>query len=353
MPIDKKIKFAYPVTDIFQADKQWTYGREPVLRKMPDGTLVCLIYSGGPREPSNENVALISRSSDDGRTWSKPEIMFKHLRRAVWPTELFTEGDKPFAFIHTFDTPSVYTELRALQTFTEDNGKTWSSPVSPRGVPPNFSVRQGKVLSDGTWLFPVYWLETLGEWGEPWGGKWFYRSGVIRSSDKGGTFALSGYLHTDANLWEPEFVELEPGHLLMFLRCCGAGVLWRSESFDYGATWTYAKPSAIPNGGTKFVMFKIDGEIVLVNNTDSVPWQRRHLELWVSGDACRSWGKKILLARLPDEIPNVNADEKFGELPFICYPHGFADHERKELCLALDAIDRFYFMRVPFADFMN
>ena len=43
------------------------YAREPVLRRMKDGSLVCLFLTGGPKEPDNDNVVKITRSEDEGK----------------------------------------------------------------------------------------------------------------------------------------------------------------------------------------------------------------------------------------------------------------------------------------------
>ena len=33
-----------------------TYAREPVIRRLPDGSLLCLFLTGGPTEPDNQNI---------------------------------------------------------------------------------------------------------------------------------------------------------------------------------------------------------------------------------------------------------------------------------------------------------
>ena len=361
MFVSNDIGFVYEPSAIFKRDAQWRFGREPVLRRMKDGSLVCLIYSGGDREPSPENVVLITRSGDDGHTWSKPEVLFNHKCRSVWGTEIFTECDRHFAIIHTFEFGGLYSELRAHISYTDDAGKSWTEPVSIKGTPPNYCVRQGRTLSNGSWLFPVYWLETYGEFDWKAEGvklvehsKWHFRTGVIRSFDKGQTFTLSGYLVTDLNssAWEPDVIELEDGHLLMLVRCDGSGVLWRSESFDYGASWSKLVRSDIPNPGTKVVMYKIDGQIVMLNNVaDRSGWDARtRLEAWSSNDNCKTWGKKTLIA----EVQPLKAGDK-GSLPpgkVICYPHAFPDFERRQLYTALDSVGEHHFMKIPFTDIL-
>ncbi len=364
------IGFAYKPSSIFKRGGQWLYGREPVLRRMKDGSLGCLVYSGGEREPSPENVVLYARSYDDGQTWSKPELLFKHMSRAVWGTEIFTEGERHFAIIQTFDFGAFYSELRAHISYTGDSGKTWSEPETLKGTPPNFCVRQGRVLSNGDWLFPVYWMEGYGEFdwklvdGRMQGkdGKafdfrktWLFRSGVIRSSNKGESFKLSGYLSPGAGLhaWEPDVIELEDGHLLMLVRCDGTDVLWRSESFDFGDTWSELAKTEIPNPGTKVVMYKIDGQIVMLNNvSEHGGWEnRRRLEAWTSDDNCKSWGKKTLIA----EVLPLHANAQTAAFPpgkVICYPHAFPDFEKRTLYAALDSVGEHHFIKIPFEDLL-
>ena len=41
------------------------FGREPVLAKMPDGSLICTALTGGPREPDNDNVVTVVRAGGE------------------------------------------------------------------------------------------------------------------------------------------------------------------------------------------------------------------------------------------------------------------------------------------------
>lgn len=68
--------FNYTANLILRAKPNFEYAREPLLRRMPNGDLVCVCLSGGKTEPANQNLVIISRSKDDGCTWSAPEIIF-------------------------------------------------------------------------------------------------------------------------------------------------------------------------------------------------------------------------------------------------------------------------------------
>ena len=56
-------------------DFKKSYGREPIIRKTKNGTLLCVCLSGGNWEPENANVVKIQKSYDDGKTWSDPILL--------------------------------------------------------------------------------------------------------------------------------------------------------------------------------------------------------------------------------------------------------------------------------------
>ena len=354
-------EFRYEPSIMFAADDTYLMAREPVLRRMPDGSLFSLIYTGGPCEPHPENLVAAVRSTDDGKSWSYPQELFKHPRRSCWGTELFTGGDQPFMIFQTFDTPSYYQELRAYVSTTSVNGLSWSEPQTLPGVPVNFSVRQGRVLSDGSWLFPVYWQEVRSSWRNilDWGkfnprSTWFFVSGVIRSTDRGRSWSLHGSCSTGATLsaWEPEVIEVAPGKLRMFIRCeSPEHCLWEAESSDYGVHWTEPVPGPVSNPGTKFTIYKVRDQWVMLNNLcgkDGAGATRNVLSLLTSPDG-RNWKEKFEIARVTRRTP----DSPFEPLPQMSYPHGFADDKEQALYLALDAIRKFFFVKIPYADILK
>ena len=71
-----------------------SYAREPVIRRLKNGTLVCSFLTGGTGEPQNANVVKLSFSRDDGETWSRPETAVQHSERGCWATEIFTETER-------------------------------------------------------------------------------------------------------------------------------------------------------------------------------------------------------------------------------------------------------------------
>ena len=315
-----------------------TYAREPILRRMPDGSLICLFLTGGPREPHNENATMISRSFDDGETWTEPEVLFSHSHRGVWCSEVFAECDPPFIAVHTYNAESWYREIQTFISYSFDGGERWQEPASfPCGLN-GVSLRQGIVMSNGEWLFPVYWQETRGgfDWPEDiLRTKPEFLCGVAISSDEGMSFQRHGALRSGEGvaLWEPNCVELEDGHIVMMMRA--QTHLYVSESFDYGRSWSEPRKSVIPNSNTKITLLKVRGHIVLLNNpVADASWEgRTHLEIWISDDLMRSWKKKV---------PIMPPEEKWF------YPHAFADERQRMLYVACENGKRHELIKISF-----
>ena len=89
---------------------EYGFAREPVIRRMPGGTLVCAFLTGGTAEPQNANVVMLSYSNDDGRTWTQPRTAVSHSERGCWATEIFTQTEHPFIAVHTYNTNSYKRE---------------------------------------------------------------------------------------------------------------------------------------------------------------------------------------------------------------------------------------------------
>lgn len=319
------------------------YAREPVIRRMKDGSLICLVLTGGPKEPANDNVVKIMRSEDDGKSWSEPEILFAHDERACWATEVFTECEKPFAIVQTYYAPSVYREIQTYISYCSDDGKSWSEPVSLPSNVQSCSVRQGITMSNGEILFPVYWQECRSgfDWTQPDNGnrEWMFTSGVIISSDNGKSFYGFGRIALPhAHMWEPNVIEVEDGHLIMYIRYSGHddGYLYISESYDWGRVWSEPVKTDIENAETKVSVVKINGTIVMINNfTSKTGWMNRtHLAIATSKDG-KSF-TKITYVEKPEEQ--------------WLYPHAYVDYAQKIMYLAYENGKTHYLKKYTFEE---
>lgn len=307
------------------------YGREPIIKKFKNGVMICLFLSGGKTEPEIANVVKISRSFDDGKTWTKPETLFSLKERGCWCPEIFSDEDVTFCCVNTYSGTwrrEYYRELQTYRSFTED-GINFTEPVSfPCGLN-GVSLRQGIKMSNGEWLFPMYWSEVTYDFeytvdsGKIYGEDRFpFRCGFAISSDKGNTFARYGYLKADRSLWEPACAEFEDGRIICLMRYNGAPILYMSESFDFGRTWSNPCATDIPNANTKIVMFKIGKQVYLVNNfcNETGMWNRKRLQI------------RKIYSDLRTEL--IYSPEPEDEVWF--YPHVIVDNDNKKLYLAYE-----------------
>ena len=122
-----------------------------------------------------------------------------------------------------------------------------------------------QVLSNGRWIFSN-WICTDsadGLSGDP--------TAFRISDDQGKTWKKvmmpesNGHVHANV-------VELEPGHLAAFMRNREAYRIHRSESFDWGETWTKPEPTPLPNNNSSISAVKLQsGRIAIAYNPTCTP----------------------------------------------------------------------------------
>ena len=126
----------------------------------------------------------------------------------------------------------------------------------------------------------------------------------------------------------------------MLMRAEGVGVKYRADSEDGGLTWSEPYATDIPDANSKITLLRHEDAVIMLHNpSEQAGWlNRTRVELWVSRDGCRTWPTKRVLAK------SLAKDQ------VICYPHGFVDARRGQICIGLDAVRAHYFMTVPLAE---
>ena len=319
------------------------FAREPFIRRLKDGRLVCFALTGGETEPDNRNVVSMTESIDNGSTWGEPKTLFSHPKRGCWATEIFTEGKEDVAFIHTYNEDSWYLELQTFFSVYDKHTHLWSEPIGVKGDVNGCSFRQGFLLSNGDYFFPIYWQQVKGAFTKTADKNYDSKNypfvcGAAISCDKGDTYHRFGYISSDVTLWEPNAIEIENGHLIMYCRS-DKPYLFISESFDYGRTWSKGYFSDIPNPNTKPTLVKVNGWILLINNfndnTDKDGWlNRKNLCIYKSRD-----GKNF------EKVVNIGKEEDI-----LFYPHAFADCEQRVLYLVCENAKEHYLKKYSFKE---
>lgn len=322
---------------------------DTTLREMPDGSWVLVMLAGDDFEPSPRNYIGITRSQDQGKTWSALEPVDtgfprEGLTSGQGPTELMVFQNRSTLFFSTHS-QTWGRDWKSWMMHSDDNCRTWSPPEPVPGRLANFTfIRNHIVTRDGRILLP--YQHYLGPGPDvppplheekPWHKALTHyvsnpRNGVLISSDGGKTWSEHGNIRltTDDRYhgWaENNIVELADGRIAMIIRGDRlGGVLYYAESNDGGRTWPeYATKTEIPNPGSKATLYPLGGDAVaLLHNPN--PSHRSPLALWVSFDGMRTWPYRRVL--VPESV-----DGPRGRLN---YPDGFVSKDKAWLHFAFD-----------------
>jgi predicted neuraminidase len=205
---------------------------------------------------------------------------------AHWNPVLFRTPDG--SIILFFKVGKTIDHWETWYKVSRDEGLNWSSATElvsgdkgGRGPVRNKPL----VLSNGTWLAP-----SSNELNHVW------NAFVDRSEDQGKSWTTSGFLKVDRNeipnegVIQPALWESSHGKVHMLLRS-SAGVICRSDSEDFGKTWTPVYKTTLPNPNSGIDLTRLDnGTLVLTFNRDGRNWgARRPLSLAVSKDNGNTW----------------------------------------------------------------
>ena len=265
------------------------------LVQVSDDTFLA-VWFGGTRE-GHQDVAIWGAERHRGN-WSAPHELSKVSDSPHWNPVLFKA---PSGRVHLFF--KVGDSPREWQTWTmssSDGGDTWTEPRElvvgeplSRGPVKNKPI----VLSDGTWLAPAS-IERKDRWDVF----------VDRSEDRGLTWESTDLIPLDHSDFEgkgviqPTLWESKPGHVHMLMRST-CGYVCRSDSTDYGRTWSPINKTDLPNNNSGLDVAKLeDGTLVLVYNPVSGDWAARTpLSIAVSFDNGGTWTHYLDIETGPGE----------------------------------------------------
>jgi predicted neuraminidase len=245
-------------------------------------------WFGGTHEKHNDVGIWISKGKPSH--WTAPIEIAKLREEPHWNPVLFK---KPSGEIILYFKIGKTIDLwETWYKVSSDNGTTWSEAKElvpgdkgGRGPVRNKSI----ILSDGTWLAPAS-NELKGVW----------NAFVDRSEDGGKTWVATPFLKLNRDsvpgegVIQPTLWESTPGKVHMLLRS-SAGVICRSDSYDYGKTWSAIYKTKLPNPNSGIDLTRLqDGTLVLVYNRDGKNWgNRRPIALATSRDNGKTWPTSI------------------------------------------------------------
>jgi predicted neuraminidase len=121
---------------------------------------------------------------------------------------------------------------------------------------------------------------------------------------------------TGAGAIQPTLWESSPGQVHAMLRTT-AGLIFRSDSTDYGRTWCQAYPTPWPNNNSGIDLVQNEHHLYLILNPVSGNWAARYpLVVWQSGDNGLTFQPLITL----EEVLDPDSPDWIKVKPEFSYP---------------------------------
>lgn len=290
-----------------------TLSCETIFRIAPNGDYLIFSLCKGLQEPAPENRTLLFRSTDQGKTWQKPVCIYSD-EVVAYCTEVFVFADyiEMYFTVHS----GKFCNYRTMIGKSYDNGYNWTYYENPFTRDYCF-MRGGLRLSDGRYMTVAQHYPGTAELNTKlaeddkyiWECDCPYAANTVVYEDEDGKMQAGGSVriptvYEGRRSWkwtEPTVVELEKGHLVMLLRFQYTNYLWRSDSYDFGKSWTQPCKTDLKNPGNKPKLIQNGNRIILLNtfNEGYRYIDRNPLSVWVSNDGMNTWDKKITVADFP------------------------------------------------------
>lgn len=272
---------------VFETPQPFEQCHASTVLRTADGKFL-VAWFGGTHEKHDDVGIWLSKGGPGN--WPSPIEVAKIREDAHWNPVLFESNDG--AIVLFFKVGKTIDHWETWYKVSRDNGETWSEASElvqgdkgGRGPVRNKPI----ILSDGTWLAPSS-NENNGVW----------NAFVDRSEDQGKTWAASSFFPMDRNsiveegVIQPALWESGNGNVHALLRS-SAGVICRSDSKDYGKTWSSVYKTSLPNPNSGIDLTKLEnGTLVLAYNPDTVNWgERNPISLAISNDNGETWPVSI------------------------------------------------------------
>jgi Neuraminidase (sialidase) len=263
------------------------YQAFPDVCRLKHGELLCVFYAGyghvsQPKAelPKGGRICAV-RSSDEGQTWSQPEVVVDTPKDDRDPSvACLPDG----TLLCTFFTYGKNTECDTQLVRSKDGGKTWGEPemVLP-GFATSTPVRR---LRKGRLLLPVYNVDG--------NGKRAYAA-VCLSDDGGKTWSSPRPIGLEAGktIDETDIYERKDGTLLAVCR----EVMTASESRDGGKTWGPVRELGFP-GHCPYLLMTKNGVLLMAHR---VPQTSLHYSL----DEGQTWHGPVLIDNVIGAYPSL------------------------------------------------
>jgi predicted neuraminidase len=279
--------------------------------ELPNGDLLCVWFAGTGEGIGDVNIAMSRLPANEAR-WTQPVWVSEDSTRSEQNPLLFLAPDGKLRLFYTAqetrgcsreewrrrvaagEASGGYTmqwtaviRCRASQ----DGGHTWGPVETFSSAPGSFCRQPMVVLSNGDWLFPMYYSLRAAGHGDD--------HTVMRISEDQGKSWNEYPVPQSRGRVHASVVELSSGRLVAFFRSRAADRIYVSRSADYGRTWSVPERTVLPNNNASIQARKLtSGHIAIIFNQFSAnddaertvwPRQRYPVTVAISENEGQTW----------------------------------------------------------------
>lgn len=226
------------------------------LARLDDGQLLLAFRQGTGPVRRNDGVVVLSRSDDDGETWSQPVPLYAQPGWDCLPMGgLARLGDDPIRLVvgrikldFALGGPEPVADWYVCSLASRDGGRTWSEPGPEIRLFPCWTELYGASnphpLADGRYLWAC-----MGTLGRDTG----WRAGVTFTGPGGDDFAPPTIIAaaSDRDFADLDVVRLADGRFLAVIREFVTGESVFAHSRDEGRTWRPICPTGFKGANIK------------------------------------------------------------------------------------------------------
>lgn len=241
----------------------------PCLLETANGDILAAWFCGSAEGSRDISIAL-ARLPKGAASWTDTRIISDDPLRSEQNPSLFQTPGNQIWLVYTAQLDrqegkdNMQYTAQVRRRVSADNGESWSEYDVMLPEEGTFCRQPIQILSNGRYIFSN-WICTdspNGLLGDP--------TVFAISDDKGKTWKCVPMPNSNGRV-HANVVELENGHLVAFMRSRAADYIYRSESPDYGNSWTEPKPTALFNNNASISAIKLkSGRIAIAYNPTQI-----------------------------------------------------------------------------------